>query len=86
VNGAAGRLVGLRRARQYQCAQRLPPALDDFGEVRAVARHAVEVPHRGQEQIGLAVLVKAWRDQAALDVHSKGPMPHSEAANDCTNR
>jgi quinol monooxygenase YgiN len=32
------------------------------------------------------LLVKAWRDQAALDVHSKGPMPHSEAANDCTNR
>ena len=30
------------------------------------------------------LLVEAWRDQAALDVHSKGPMPHSEAAN--TNR
>jgi hypothetical protein len=49
----------------------LPPALDDFGEVRAVARHAVEVPHRGREQIGLALVFRQF-DQECQQVRRGG--------------
>jgi hypothetical protein len=45
--------------------------LDDFGEVRAVARHAVGVPHRGQEQIGLALRTPAEASRVPEPVSTK---------------